>query len=255
MATTVHAYPAVATREDWLAARRKLLAREREMTHLKDAVNAERRRLPMVKVEKDYVFEGPEGELRLVDMFEGRPQLYIHHFMWIDSNDEGCPSCTMAADLCFTERDRALLHAKGVTFAAVSRAPYASIARYKDKHPAWTFPWYSSRDGDFTYDYRVTLNPQRAPIEYNYMTLGELHEAGFGDDDLRGDWPGASVFLRRGDEVFHTYSTYARGLDHSSPGYPFLDLTPFGRQEPWEDSPAGWPQGSDAVGVPMDEPE
>ena len=102
MPTTPTAYPDVATREDWLAARKKLLAREREVTHLRDAVNAERRRLPMVKVEKDYVFEGPSGEVRLLDMFEGRPQLYIHHFMWIDAIDEGCPSCTMAADLTFT---------------------------------------------------------------------------------------------------------------------------------------------------------
>ena len=116
-------------------------------------------------------------------MFEGRPQLYIHHFMWIDATDEGCPSCTMAADLTFTEKDRALLNAKGVTFAAVSRAPYASIARYKGKHPEWTFPWYSSRDNDFSYDYHVTLDPARAPIEYNYRSLDDLHAAGFGDDD------------------------------------------------------------------------
>ncbi|MHC9294770.1 DUF899 domain-containing protein [Mycobacterium sp. LTG2003] len=244
------AYPDVATRDDWLAARKKLLAREREVTHLRDAVNAERRRLPMVKVEKDYVFEGPDGEVRLLDMFEGRSQLYIHHFMWIDANDAGCPSCTAAADLTFTEQDRALLHAKDVTFACVSRAPYASIARYRDQH-GWTFPWYSSRDGDFTYDYHVTLDPARAPVEYNYMSLGDLHAAGFSDDDLHGDWPGASVFLRRGDEVFHTYSAYARGLDHSSVGYPFLDLTPYGRQEPWEDSPAGWPQGGIAAGMPV----
>src|SRR5262245_19798620 len=209
MLTTPTGYPDVATREEWLAARKKLLAREREVTHLRDAVNAERRRLPMVKVEKDYVFEGPGGELRLIDMFEGRPQLYIHHFMWIDATDVGCPSCTMAADLTFTEKDRALLHAKGVTFAAVSRAPYANIARYKDKHPDWTFPWYSSRDNDFTYDYHVTLDPKRAPITYNYSSLEELHDAGFGDDGLRGDWPGASAFLRRGDEVFHTYSAFA----------------------------------------------
>ena len=254
MPTTPTAYPDVATREEWLAARKKLLAREREVTHLRDAVNAERRRLPMVKVEKDYVFEGPEGDLRLVDMFDGRPQLYIHHFMWIDATDEGCPSCTMAADLTFTEKDRALVNAKGVTFAAVSRAPYASIARYKGKHPEWTFPWYSSRDNDFSYDYHVTLDSTRTPIEYNYRSLDDLHAAGFGDDVLRGDWPGASVFVRRGDEVFHTYSAFARGLDHSAPGYPFLDLTPYGRQENWEDSPAGWPQGVDAVGVPMDEP-
>ena len=137
MPTTPAAYPDVATREEWLAARKKLLAREREVTHLRDAVNAERRRLPMVKVDKDYVFEGPDGELRLVDMFEGRPQLYIHHFMWIDAIDKGCPSCTMAAELTFTERDLALLNAKGVAFAAVSRAPYASIARYKADH-GWT---------------------------------------------------------------------------------------------------------------------
>ena len=127
--------------------------------------------------------------------------------MWIDADDEGCPSCTTAADLTFTERDRALLNAKDVTFACVSRAPYASIARYRDEH-GWTFPWYSSRDSDFTYDYHVTLDPTRAPIEYNYKWLDELHADGWTDDDLRGDWPGASVFLRRGDEVFHTYSAY-----------------------------------------------
>ncbi len=124
MPTPPTAYPDVATRDDWLAARKKLLAREREVTHLRDAVNAERRRLPMVKVEKDYVFEGPRGEVRLHDMFEGRAQLYIHHFMWIDAIDEGCPSCTAAADMTFTQKDRALLNAKGVTFACVSRAPY-----------------------------------------------------------------------------------------------------------------------------------
>jgi predicted dithiol-disulfide oxidoreductase (DUF899 family) len=145
-----------------------------------------------------------------------------------------------------------LLNAKGVTFVAVSRAPYASVARYKAEH-GWTFDWYSSRDNDFSYDYHVTLDPQRAPIEYNYKSLDELHDAGFDDDTLRGDWPGASVFLRRGDEVFHTYSAFARGLDHSAPGYPYLDLTPYGRQEKWEDSPAGWPQGVDAVGVPIDD--
>ncbi|MFN6546739.1 DUF899 family protein [Mycolicibacterium nivoides] len=162
----------------------------------------------------------------------------------------GCPSCTAAADLTFTEQDRDLLYGKDVTFACVSRAPYASIAAYRDAH-SWTFPWYSSRDGDFTYDYHVTLDPARAPIEYNYKSADELRADGFSDDDLRGDWPGASVFLRRGDEVFHTYSTFARGLDHTAVGYPFLDLTPYGRQEPWEDSPAGWPQGGPVVGRPV----
>lgn len=247
---TSNSYPDIVNREEWLAARRRLLAREREVTHLRDTVNAERRRLPMVKVDKDYLFEGPAGELRLLDMFEGRPQLYVHHFMWIDADDRGCPSCTVSADLTFTAKDRALLEARGVTFACVSRAPYASIARYRDQH-GWTFPWYSSLDGDFTYDYHVTLDSSRVPIEYNYKELEELHADGWSDDDLRGDWPGASVFLRRGDEVFHTYSAFARGLDHSSAGYPFLDLTPYGRQEEWEDSPAGWPRGGLAAGVPL----
>lgn len=251
MPTTPTAYPDVATREEWRQARRKLLAREREVTHLRDAVNAERRRLPMVKVAKDYVFEGPSGDVRLVDMFDGRHQLYIHHFMWIDAIDKGCPSCTIAAELTFTEKDRAMLNAKDVTFACVSRAPYSSIAAYQVEH-GWTFPWYSSRDNDFTYDYHVTLDPTRAPVEYNYRSADELHAAGLEDDVLRGDWPGASVFLRRGDEVFHTYSAYARGLDHSAPGYPFLDLTPYGRQETWEDSPAGWPQGGIAAGMPVE---
>lgn len=252
--TTSSAYPTAVTREEWLTARKQLLAREREVTHLRDAVNAERRRLPMVKVEKDYLFEGADGPVRLLDMFEGRHTLYIHHFMWIDAADRGCPSCTGAADMTFTERDRALLTDKGVTFACVSRAPYASIARYRDEH-GWTFPWYSTNDGDFSYDFHVTLDPSRTPIEYNYKSLEELHADGFSEEDLRGDWPGASVFLRRGDEVFHTYSAFARGLDHSAVGYPFLDLTPYGRQEPWEESPAGWPKGGAVVGMPSQECE
>jgi predicted dithiol-disulfide oxidoreductase (DUF899 family) len=248
------AYPAVASRSDWLAARKKLLAREREVTHLRDAVNAERKRLPMVKVDKDYRFEGPDGELRLIDMFEGRSQLYIHHFMWLDDIDAGCPSCTVAGDLQFNEQSLALLHGRDLTLACISRAPYASIARYRDSH-GWTFPWYSSNDNDFTYDYHATLDPARSPIEYNYKTLDELHDAGFTDGELRGDQPGASIFLRRGNEVFHTYSAYSRGLDHASVGYPFLDLTPYGRQEAWEDAPAGWPQDGLAGGVPRDETE
>jgi predicted dithiol-disulfide oxidoreductase (DUF899 family) len=250
MPDTATGHPDIATRDAWLADRRRLLAREREVTHLRDAVNAERRRMSMVKVDKDYRFEGPDGELGLVEMFDGRTQLYVHHFMWIDAIDRGCPSCTAAADLTFTERDRRLLNAKGVTFACVSRAPYASISRYGREH-GWTFPWYSSRDNDFTYDYHVTLDPSRAPIEYNYRSLDELHADGWTDEDLRGDWPGVSIFFRNGDEVFHTYSAYARGLDHTAVGYPFLDMTPFGRQEPWEDSPSGWPQGSVAAGVPQ----
>jgi predicted dithiol-disulfide oxidoreductase (DUF899 family) len=241
MTQTQRALPKVVSRDEWLTARKRLLAREKEVTRLRDAVSAERRRLPMVEIEKDYVFEGPGGKLRLRDMFEGRTQLYVHHFMWVDERDEGCPSCTVAANLNFTEGDRALLEAKDVTFVCISRAPLASIARYKDEH-GWTFPWYSSFGNDFNYDFHVTLEAQRGPIEYNYMSESELHAHGFGDDVLKGDWTGASVFLRDGDRVYHTYSAYARGLDQQAPGYNFLDLTPFGRQEAWEDSPEGWPQ-------------
>ncbi|MGW0163123.1 DUF899 domain-containing protein [Mycobacterium sp. NPDC003323] len=242
-------YPEVVSRELWLAARMRLLESERAVTHLRDAVNAERRRLPMVEVDKDYVFDGPSGEVGLLDLFEGRRQLYVHHFMWLDDLDQGCPSCTAAADLTFTESDRILLNAKDVTFACVSRAPYASIARYRDRH-GWTFPWYSTRDGDFSYDFHVTLDPGRAAVQYNYKSHEELRRDGWTEADLRGDWPGASVFLRRDNTVFHTYSTYARGLDHAAVGYPFLDLTPYGRQEPWEDSPPGWPQRGVAAGMP-----
>jgi predicted dithiol-disulfide oxidoreductase (DUF899 family) len=226
-------YPPVATRAEWLRARKKLLTREKQVTSLRDAVNAERRNLPMVKVDKEYIFEGPEGSVRLVDMFEGRHQLYIHHFMWSDERDAGCPICTTAADLTFTDHDRRLLYAKDVSFACVSRAPYPSIARYKAEH-AWTFPWYSSAGNDFNYDFHVTLDPSRAAIEYNYCTLDELRAKGFSDNRLRGDQTGASVFLRRGNEVFHTYSAYARGMDHLAAAYPFLDLTPYGRQEAWQ---------------------
>lgn len=242
-------YPDVVSREQWLQARLELLAAERAATHLRDAVNAERRRLPMVRIDKDYVFEGPRGPARLIDLFEDRRQLYVHHFMWLDDIDQGCPSCTAAADLTFTASDRTLLNAKDVTFVCVSRAPYASISRYRDAH-GWTFPWYSTRDGDFSYDFHVTLDPERAEVQYNYKSHAELRRDGWTEFDLRGDWPGASVFLRRGEEVFHTYSTYARGLDHTAVGYPFLDLTPYGRQEPWEDSPPGWPQSGTAAGMP-----
>jgi predicted dithiol-disulfide oxidoreductase (DUF899 family) len=235
------AYPEVVSRERWLAERKALLVREKEATRLRDEVNAARRRLPMVEVEKSYLFDGPGGKLRLSEMFEGRRLLYVHHFMWVDATDRGCPSCSIAADLTFTEGDRAMLTERGVTFACISRAPYAKLARYKAER-GWSFPWYSSHGSDFHYDFQTTLQRERAPIVYNFRTHEELLEAGIPDALLRGDFPGASVFMRRGERVFHTYSAYARGLDHLAPGYGMLDLTPYGRQEDWEDSPAGFPQ-------------
>jgi len=235
------ALPKVVSREEWLADRKALLAQEKAATRLRDSISAERRRLPMVKIEKNYVFEGPEGKVRLVDLFAGRRQLYVHHFMWNAETETHCPGCTAAAHVAFTPKVLAHLHAKDVSFVAISRAPLAKITPYKIKN-GWDFPWYSSQGTHFNHDFHITLDEAVAPIEYNYRSKAELKAAGETDESLQGDRTGASVFLRNGEDVFHTYSAYARGLDLLFPPVNFLDLTPYGRQEDWEDSPAGWPQ-------------
>jgi predicted dithiol-disulfide oxidoreductase (DUF899 family) len=238
------ALPPVVSRQEWLAARKALLAKEKEATKVRDRLNAERRRLPMVRVDKDYVFTGPDGTLSLAELFDGRRQLYIHHFMWRDDLDSGCPSCTATAHLNFTPAMLEQLHKLDITFAAVSRAPAEKVLAYKEKH-GWRFPFYSSHGSDFSYDMHASLDESRLPIEYNYLSKDELKARGIPDEMLTGDWPANSVFLRDGDEVFHTYTAYARGLDHLFTPYNFVDFTPYGRQEAWEDSPAGWPkQGS-----------
>jgi len=233
--------PKIVSREEWLDARKALLVKEKDATRLRDAVNAERRRLPMVKISKDYVFAGPNGALRLVDMFEGRSQLYIHHFMWVDGTDSGCPGCTQAADLSFNGIHLAHLQERDITFACISRAPFQKVEAYR-QHRGWSFPWYSSFGNDFNYDFHVTLDESRVPIEYNYRNKQELKAMGFTDEMLTGDWPANSVFLRDGDQIYHAYSAFARGLDQLFTPFNFLDLTPYGRQQDWEDSPDGWPQ-------------
>jgi predicted dithiol-disulfide oxidoreductase (DUF899 family) len=233
--------PPVVSRDEWLAARKDLLAQEKESTRLRDAINAQRRRLPMVRIEKDYVFESRDGKATLLDLFEGRSQLYVHHFMWRDDMDAGCPSCTAAADMSFTPAILAQLHEHDVSLAAIARAPLAKLLRHSEGRD-WSFPFYSSYGTTFNHDFHVTLDDSVTPVEYNFRDKAELSEKGLGDDMLKGDWPGNSIFLRDGDSVFHTYSAYARGLDQLALPYNFLDLTPYGRQEDWEDSPAGWPQ-------------
>ncbi len=234
--------PPVVPRDVWLDARKALLLREKEITRLRDAVNAARRRLPMVKIEKPYVFEGPGGTVDLPGLFAGRRQLFVHHFMWFEDRQAFCKGCTGAAHTSFNNpRFRAVLHGRDVTFVAISRAPFAAIAAYQAEQ-AWTFPWYSSHGTDFNYDFHTTLDEARAPLEYNYRNKAELLAAGFDAESLREDWPANSIFLREGDDVFHTYSAYARGLDSLHGPDSFLDLTPYGRQEEWEDSPAGWPR-------------
>lgn len=241
MTPSTIALPPVVSREEWLAARKALLTREKEATRLRDAVNAQRRRLPMVRIEQDYAFHGPDGPVSLLELFEGRRQLYVHHFMWVDERDEGCPACSQAADINFTPPLLAQLHAHDVTFAAVSRAPMAAIARYQERR-GWSFPWYSSHGTTFNHDFQVTMDESVAPVMFNYRDREELLRSGLTPDVLTGDWTGNSVFLRDGDTVFHTYSAYARGLDQLATPYNFLDLTPYGRQEDWEDSPVGWLQ-------------
>jgi predicted dithiol-disulfide oxidoreductase (DUF899 family) len=237
------ALPKVVDRDEWLRARVALLAKEKELTRAHDALNAERRRLPMVKIDQDYVFEGWNGRVTLADLFEGRRLLYVHHFMWIDASDTGCPRCTEAADIGFTPAMLSHLHARDVTFAAIARAPWPRLEAYRSSH-GWTFPFYSSHGTTFNHDLRVTLDQAKPALEYNFKDKHELLATGIPEQMLNGDFPGNSVFLRDGSDVYHTYSAYARGLDQLFLPYNFLDLTVYGRQEAWEDSPPGWPQNA-----------
>jgi predicted dithiol-disulfide oxidoreductase (DUF899 family) len=214
--------PQIASRDEWTAARTALLEREKELTRARDALSADRRRLPMVEIGKDYRFTGPDGEVGLADLFEGRRQLIVSHFMFDPAWEDGCPSCTAGADET-SDGLRAHLAVRDVTLAYVSRAPLERIERYKARK-GWTFPWYSSFGSDFNYDFHVTLDPDVAPAEYNYRPV-----------DLRGEMPGLSCFLRVGDRLFHTYSQYARGAEWTGGSYAFLDLTALGRQEDWEE--------------------
>jgi predicted dithiol-disulfide oxidoreductase (DUF899 family) len=228
--------PDVVSREEWRAARKALLVKEKELTRQRDALNAERRRLPMVEIEKDYVFDGPRGEVGLLDLFEGRRQLIVRHFMFDPSWDDGCPSCSAAADeVCEGLLEH--LHVRDTSFAVVSRAPLARIEDYKARR-GWTFPWYSSFGSDFNYDFHVTLDESVAPLEYNYRSKDEHEARGvtmFSDSEQPIEMPGQSCFLRDGERVFHTYSSYARGGEMTGGSYYYLDLTALGRQEDWEE--------------------
>ncbi len=221
--------PQVVSRDEWLVARKELLAKEKEATRERDALNTQRRRLPMVEIDKDYVFEGPDGKASLLDLFEGRRQLIVGHFMFDPSWDDGCPSCSGRVD---QYGNLAHLHARDTTMAVVSRAPLAKIQPFKARM-GWNFPWYSSYGSDFNYDFHVTLDAGVAPVEYNYRNKAELEQAGF--PDAQGEVHGTSVFLRDGDRVFHTYSTYGRGTEQVGGTHYYLDMTALGRQEDWEE--------------------
>ncbi len=237
MATNDIPHPPIVSHDQWLAERKKLLAHEKELTRQYDRVNAERRRLPMVRIEKDYVFDGPNGKRGLKDLFEDRRQLVIYHFMFDPSWENGCPGCTGYANAL---GDLSMLHNCDTMFAMVSRAPLAKLEAYKAKK-GWSVPWYSSFGSDFNYDFHVTNDEKVAPVEYNYRNKAEL-EANKVPNAISGEEHGLSVFFRIGDDVFHTYSAYARGTEGRTGSRALLDMTPYGRQQDFEDSPPGWPQ-------------
>jgi len=230
-------HPRVASQEQWLAERTKLLADEKELTKHYDRVNAERRRLPMVKIEKNYFFEGPNSKPSLKDLFEGRRQLIVYHFMFDLTWDKGCSGCTGFVDAL---GDLSLLNKRDTTFVVISRAPLAKLNAYKAQK-GWGIAWFSSFGSDFNYDFHVTLDPKVAPVEYNYRNKAEM-EARKGPNAMEGEEHGLSVFFRLDDDVFHTYSVYARGTESLTDAYALLDTTPYGRQQDFEDSPPGWPQ-------------
>jgi predicted dithiol-disulfide oxidoreductase (DUF899 family) len=210
----------IVSREEWERARAKLLEKEKAATKARDALAAERRRLPRVRIEKQYEFEGPNGKVSLGELFEGRRQLLLYHFMLGPSHDAGCDGCSMVLDqICPLPH----LHARDTSFAAVSRAPIGKIEAYRQRM-GWEVPWVSSFGTDFSHDFG--LGPkQPQPDQYQ-----------------DGEDFGLSAFIRDGGEIFRTYFTNRRGVETLGPVWTLLDLTPLGRQETWEDSPEGYPQ-------------
>jgi len=219
------ALPRIVSRDKWLAARLKLLTQEKDVMRAQDAVTAQRRELPRVKIDKEYTFESSAGKAHLGDLFEGRRQLLVYHFMFDPSWDEGCPSCSFAIDNVGRLEH---LHASDTTFVLVSRAPLAKIENWKARM-GWTIPWYSSAGSDFNYDFHVTNDESVAPVEYNYKDKATLEREGLAYA-INGDAQAMSVFIREEDTIFHTYSTYGRGGEVMLSTYHYLDLTPLGRQ-------------------------
>ena len=217
--------PRVVSRDEWLVARTELLAQEKEMVRAQAELDARRRALPMVRLDKEYKFAGPSGPISLLELFDGRSQLIVYHFMFDPSWDEGCPSCSLLTD---NIGHLAHLHTNNTSLVLVSRAPLSKILTFRQRM-GWTVPWYSSFDSDFNYDFHVTNDESVAPVEYNYKDAATLAQQGL-NHHMTGESPGLSVFVRDGDTIFHTYSAYGRGLDRLLGTYHYLDLTPMGRQ-------------------------
>jgi predicted dithiol-disulfide oxidoreductase (DUF899 family) len=227
--------PEIVPRATWLRARIDLLEREKALTRERDALNADRRRLPMVEVTTDYRFDGPHGEVGLLELFDGRLQLIVQHVMYGPDWDLPCRSCSAAVDE-IARGHLNHLRARATTFVLASRAPYPKLAAFQERM-GWRIPWYSSGSGPFNYDFHVTLDERVAPLQYNYRSPDEHERAGT-EYYVRGEQPielpGISCFLRVGERVFHTYSAYARGAEVGTSN-DLLDLTALGRQEAWEE--------------------
>jgi predicted dithiol-disulfide oxidoreductase (DUF899 family) len=222
------AFPDVVTRDEWLEARKQLLVREKQATRERDALNADRRRLPMVRIDKEYLFDGPAGQVTLDVLFDGSRQLIVQHVMFGPDWDAACPGCTASIDEI---SDGLLTHVKSrdTAFALVSRASLEKIEKYRTAK-GWTVPWYSSQDSDFNFDFHATVDRTRGQLVYNYRDEPDLLE-----DKDSTEVPGFSCFLRDGGQIFHTYSAWARGTDFLGGSYTLLDLTALGRQEDWEE--------------------
>jgi predicted dithiol-disulfide oxidoreductase (DUF899 family) len=216
----------VVSREDWLVARKALLVKEKEATRARDELSALRRALPMVRIDKGYEFDGPTGTVSLLDLFDRRRQLIVYHFMFDPSWDEGCTSCSFLVD-----NMGELLHlgTRDTSLVAVSRAPWPKIEAFRTRM-GWPLPWVSSYGSDFNYDFGVTQDESVTPVMYNFKDKATLVQQGKAFHTA-GEQHGLTVFLREGETIYHTYSTYERGTDLVLSTYNYLDLTPLGRQD------------------------
>lgn len=232
------ALPEVVSREEWLEARLRLLEQEKELTRARTDLNAQRRQLPMVRIEKEYVFDGSDGKATLRDMFGDLSQLIVQHVMFAPDWDAACPGCTASVDV-ISRRALDQVRSRDTAMVLVSVAPLPKLQAYEVAR-GWVVPWYSSQGSDFNHDFQVTVDESQP--WYNYRDLSDQIDPG-----EREEFSGYSCFLRDGDEVFHTYSAYARGAEELILAYGLLDLTAFGRSENWE-SPQGrarHPHGAD----------
>jgi len=238
--TTPQRKTALVSREEWIAARKELLKKEKETTRLLDQLSAERRSLPWVKVEKNYVFASPEGAVTLADLFAGRSQLVVQHFMFGPDWQEGCPSCSFMAD--HTDGARPHLAARDVTVVAISRAPLEKLLAFKNRM-GWQFPWVSSHSNDFNTDFHVSFSAEelaQGQVNYNYTRQP------FPSPEA----PGISVFYKdTAGDVYHTYSAYGRGVEQVMGTYRILDLVPKGREEDRLEFPMAWVRYHDCYGT------